>query len=155
MRLKLIRKYRKDTYSIGILYVNGVYFCETLEDTDRGLKQTDNINLIRSKKVPGETAIPLGTYKVLMDIVSQKYSKVEYYRNLCGGRMPRLKDVPGFEGILMHPGSTPLDTLGCILVGQNKVKGGLTKSRDTFRALYLKMAEAHKRGEEITIEITY
>ena len=88
-----------------------------------------------------------------MDVVSPKYSAVTFYQQLCGGRMPRLQNVPGFEGILIHPGNTALDSYGCVLVGRNKVKGGLTQSRDTFRALYNKMSMAHKAGEEITIEI--
>lgn len=153
MKLKLDRKYRKDTYSIGILYINGVRFCETVEDKDRGLKQTDPISKIKSVKVYGETAIPTGTYKISMDIVSPKYAAVTFYKQLCGGKMPRLMDVPGFEGILLHPGNTALDSYGCILPGKNKIKGGVTQSRDTFRALYNKMEIAHKKGEEITIEI--
>lgn len=153
MKLKLIRKYKKETYSIGQLYVDGVYFCETCEDKDRGLKQTDSLNSIKSKKVYGETAIPLGTYEVRMDIVSPKYSAVSWYKTLCGGKLPRLMNVPGFEGVLIHPGNTALDSYGCILVGKNKVKGGLTESRVTFSALYAMMKKAHERGETITIEI--
>lgn len=153
MKLKLERKYKKATYTIGILYVNGVRFCETCEDQDRGLKQTDSIGTIKSKKVYGETAIPTGTYKILMDVVSPKYSAVAFYQQLCGGKMPRLQNVPGFEGVLIHPGNTAFDSYGCVLVGRNTVKGGLTQSRDTFRALYNKMITAHKAGEEITIEI--
>jgi hypothetical protein len=67
--------------------------------------------------------------------------------------MPRLKDVPGFEGILIHTGNTALDTLGCILVGKNTIKGKLTESKATFAKLYKQMKAAHDRGEEITIEI--
>lgn len=153
MNLKLVRKYKKDTYTIGILYVDGVYFCETCEDKDRGLKQTDSLAKIQSVKVPTETAIPTGAYNVRMDIVSPKYAKVSWFKSLCGGKMPRLMNVPGFEGILIHPGSSALDSSGCILVGRNKIKGGLTMSRYTFSELYAKMNSAHKRGEEITIEI--
>ena len=157
MRLKLHRKWRKDTYSIGILYIDGVRFCETLEDRDRGLKQTDNLGLIQQKKVYGETAIPVGIYRVLMDVVSPKYNGVAWYKALCGGRMPRLSYVPGFEGILIHPGggNGPLDTMGCILVGRNTIVGKLTSSRDTFKALFKKMDAAYKRGEEITLEIVW
>lgn len=68
--------------------------------------------------------------------------------------MPRLKNVPGYEGVLIHPGNTALDTLGCVLVGRNTKVGQLTNSRDTFRALYNKMQVAHKAGEE-TIEIVW
>lgn len=153
MRLKLHRKYKKDTYTIGILYVNNSYFCETVEDKDRGLKQADGISKIKSVKVYGETAIPTGTYKIRMDVVSPKYEAVAFYKQLCGGRMPRLMDVPGFEGILIHPGNTALDSWGCLIPGKNKIKGGVTQSRDTFRALYNKLEVAHKKGEEITIEI--
>ena len=153
MKLTLYRKYKKDTYTIGILYVDGVYFCETVEDRDRGLKQTDSLSKIKSVKVYGETAIPTGTYTIRMDIVSPKYSAVAFYKQLCGGKMPRIMDVPGFDGILIHPGNTALDSYGCVLPGRNKIKGGVTQSRDTFRALYNKMSVAHKKGEKIIIEI--
>lgn len=153
MILRLERRWKKDTYTIGVLLINGQRFCETLEDKDRGLKQTDALDKIKAVKVPGETAIPAGKYFVAMDVVSPKYKAVKFYNDLCGGRVPRLLDVPGYSGILIHTGNTPLDTLGCILVGRNTVKGGVTKSRDTFRALYNKMRDARNAGENITIEI--
>lgn len=155
MRIRVERRWRKDTYTIGRVFVDGVLFCNSLEDKDRGLKQSDNINSIRSRKVYGETAIPIGVYVVDMETVSPKYAAVTYYQQLCGGRMPRLKNVPGYEGVLIHPGNTALDTLGCVLVGRNTKVGQLTNSRDTFRALYNKMQVAHKAGEEITIEIVW
>lgn len=153
MKLKLERKWKKDTYTIGVLSIDGRRLYETCEDKDRGLKQTDSLSKIQSVKVPTETAIPTGTYKVRMDIVSPKYAKVSWFKSLCGGKMPRLMNVPGFEGILIHPGSSALDSSGCILVGRNKIKGGLTMSRVTFAELYAKMKKAHDSGEEITIEI--
>lgn len=153
MKLKIERKWKKDTYTIGILYIDGVRFCETCEDKDRGLKSTDSLGHIKAVKVPTETAIPTGTYTVLMDVVSPKYSAVAFYKQLCGGKMPRLRGVPGFEGILIHSGSSALDSSGCVLVGRNKVKGGLTQSRETFKALYEKLEDAYKRGENISIEI--
>lgn len=153
MNLKLVRKYKKETYSIGILYVDGVYFCETCEDKDRGLKQTDNLAKIKAVKLPNETAIPTGVYKVRMDIVSPKYSHIDFYKELCAGKMPRIMNVPGFEGILIHPGSSALDSSGCVLVGRNKIKGGLTMSRLTFSELYTKMKKAADNGESIAIEI--
>lgn len=153
MNLKLVRKYKKDTYTIGILYVDGVYFCETCEDKDRGLKQTDSTAKIKAVKLPNETAIPTGVYKIRMDIISPKYSQIDFYKELCAGKMPRIMNVPGFEGILIHPGSSALDSSGCVLVGRNKIKAGLTMSRVTFSELYVKMNAAHKRGESITIEI--
>ena len=153
MKLLIDRRWKKSTYTIGILYINGERFCETLEDADRGLRQIDSISSILIRKIYRETAIPTGTYNVTMHEISWKYAAVDWYKRLCGGRMPRLQAVPGFDGILIHPGNTALDTLGCILVGRNTVKGGLTQSRDTFKALYKRMSEAHNRGEEITIEI--
>lgn len=153
MRLTLDRKWKKTTYTVGILYVDGVRFCETIEDRDRGLKQSDALDWIRAKKVAGETAIPTGTYRVRLDIVSPKYAGVKWYKDFCGGRMPRLMDVPGWDGILLHPGNSALDSWGCILPGRNTAVGKVTSSRDTFAALYKKMKAAAGRGEEITITI--
>lgn len=153
MKILLDRKWKKETYTIGNLYVNGSLFCNTLEDRDRGLKKTDSLTTIKSKKIYGETAIPTGMYEIAMDITSPKYSAVKWYKNLCGGKMPRLKNVPGFEGILIHPGNTPFDTCGCILVGRNTIKGQVTQSKDTFSKLYKLMKAAYNKGEKIEIEI--
>ena len=153
MKLKVERRWKKETYTIGRLYVDGVMQCNTLEDRDRGLKQTDDVDYIRMIKVPNETAIPTGTYNISMSTVSPKYSANAWYMSVCGGKVPRLLNVPGFEGILIHTGNTPLHTSGCLLVGRNTVKGQVTSSRDTFAALYKKMKAAFDRGEEITITI--
>ena len=153
MTLELERRWPKATYTIGRLYVDGVYFCNTLEDRDRGLKQTDHPDYIKTRKVYGETAIPKGTYAVSMNTTSPKYAAVSWYYQLCKGKMPRLQSVPGFEGILIHPGNTALDTLGCILVGKNTKVGQLTESKAVFKALYKEMKKASDRGEEIKITI--
>jgi hypothetical protein len=153
MRLTVDRKWPKGTYTIGKLYVDGVLFCNTLEDRDRGLRQGDTIASIKVRKVYGETAIPKGTYRVAMNTVSPKYAAVDWYKNLCGGKMPRIVNVPGFDGILIHPGNTALDTYGCILVGKNTKVGQLTESKATFQKLYKRMKAAFDRGETITIEI--
>ena len=110
---------------------------------------------IKERKVYGETAIPTGTYGVAMNVTSPKYAAVAWYWQLCRGKMPRLLNVPGFEGILIHPGGSngPLDTMGCILVGRNTKVGKLTDSKATFKALYKEMEKAYKEGEEITIDI--
>ena len=155
MRLRVYRKYRKPSYTIGELYIDGVFFCHTLEDKDRGLKQTDDIAHIRAVKVPSQTAIPLGTYKVSMDIVSPKYSKVAFYQNLCNGKVPRVMDVPGFEGILCHAGNSAKDTDGCLLVGKNTAVGKVLESKATFTELYGRMKKAHDAGEEITVDIVW
>lgn len=153
MEIKVDRKWKKDTYTIGNMYLNGKFFGNTLEDKDRGLKQTDPIQKIRTTKVYGETAIPAGKYTVTLNIVSPKYSAVKWYKDLCDGKMPRLLNVPGFDGILMHPGNTALDSFGCILVGKNTEKGKVTQSRDYFKRLYAELKKAADKGEIITIEI--
>lgn len=153
MKILIDRKWKKATYTIGNLYVNGKLFCNTLEDRDRDLKKTDPMSKIRSKKVYGETAIPTGKYTIAMNIKSPKYSAIAWYANLCNGMMPRILNVPCFEGILIHPGNTALDTNGCILVGKNTVKGKLTESKDTFAKLYKQMKAAVDKGETIEIEI--
>ena len=153
MKLTLERKWPKATYTIGKLYVDGLYECETLEDTDRGLKQTDHIEYIKRRKVAQETAIPKGTYVVSMNTTSPKYSASPWYWQLCKGKVPRLLNVPGFEGVLIHTGNTALDTAGCVLVGKNTKVGQLTQSKETFRALYKKMKAAADKGEQITVEI--
>ena len=153
MKLRLERRWPKATYTIGVLFIDGIRYCETLEDHDRGLKQSDPLLYIQKRKIAGETAIPKGTYEVSMNVTSPKYAGVAWYYNFCRGKMPRLKDVPGFDGILIHPGTTALDTNGCILVGKNTKKGKLTDSRACFMEIYKLMKEAADNGEKITIEI--
>lgn len=153
MKVVLDRKYKKDTYTVGNLYVDGEWFCNTLEDKDRGLSQSMSIDEIRKIKVYGETAIPVGNYIVRMDIVSPKYSTYEWYKKNFKGRMPRLETVKGYEGVLIHPGNSSLDTLGCILVGVNKQKGKVLESRATFLKLWKLFEDAHKRNETIYLTI--
>lgn len=137
MNIKIIRKYKKDSYTIGNLYINGVWFCNTLEDKDRGLKQTDTIEDIKIKKVYGQTAIPIGTYKVALTY-SPKFKRT----------LPYVNDVKGFEGIRIHSGNTATDTQGCILVGLNNVVGKVTNSRNTLDELIRKI-----NGQDITLTI--
>ena len=153
MKLRVERRWPKATYTIGRLYIDGLLYCNTLEDTDRGLKQTDSLDYIKTRKVAGETAIPKGTYKVAMNVTSPKYSASSWYWSLCQGKVPRLLNVPGFDGILIHTGSDALSTRGCLLVGKNTKVGQLTESKDTFKKIYKLMRAAYDKGEEITIEI--
>ncbi len=155
MKIRVERRWPKATYTIGVLFIDGIRYCETLEDRDRGLKQTDTLDFIKSRKVAGETAVPKGTYGVAMNVTSPKYAGVAWYWDFCRGKMPRLLNVPGFDGILIHPGGSngPLDTRGCILVGRNTKVGKLTESRATFQQIYKIMKAAADRGEEITITI--
>lgn len=152
MKLTLIRKYKKKDYSIGNLYIDGEWFCNTLEDTDRELYQGQGVKWIDEHKVYGKTAIPYGTYKITLNVISPKYSQKKQYKQIKG-KLPRLLDVPGFEGILIHIGNYPQDTAGCILVGENRVKGGVLNSSKTFWALYERLYKANEKGEEITITI--
>jgi len=154
MKLLVDRKWKKEGYTIGQLFVDGVFYCNTLEDKDRGLTSSTPLADIQRIKVKGQTAIPTGTYVVRMDIVSPKYSKQSWFvKNCNGSRMPRLMNVPGFDGILMHTGNQASNTDGCLLVGKNDVKGMVTKSKDYFLPLYDKMYAAYKKGDKITITI--
>ena len=153
MKLRVERRWPKATYTIGRLYVDGVYFCNTLEDTDRGLNKFMREDEIKRLKVYGETAIPKGTYMVDLNTVSPKYKAVKFFDDLCGGMMPRLQNVPGFSAILIHTGNTVLDTRGCVLVGLNTKVGQLTESRATFQKLYEKLKAAKERGDHVTIDI--
>lgn len=154
MKLLVNRKWKRDGYTIGQLFVDGVFFSNTLEDTDRGLTSSMPLEEIKKKKKAGVTAIPTGEYKVQMNVVSPKFSKSDWYvRNCNGARVPRLLDVKGFDGVLIHSGNTALDTDGCLLVGKNDVKGMVTKSKDYFLQLYNKVYAAYKKGESITITI--
>lgn len=152
MNITIKRIFKGDKYTIGKLYVNGIYECDTLEDTDRGLTEDSPLSEIQSKKVYGETAIPTGTYKIDMNTVSPKF-KDRSWAKFCGGKLPRLIDVPGYSGVLIHVGNKPADTLGCILVGDNKIKGRVINSTSTFQELYSLMLKAKVAGEEITVTI--
>lgn len=152
MNITIKRIFKGDKYTIGKLYVNGIYECDTLEDTDRGLTEDSPLSEIQSKKVYGETAIPTGTYKIDMNTVSPKF-KNRLWAKFCGGKLPRLIDVPGYSGVLIHVGNKPADTLGCILVGYNKIKGQVINSISTFQELYSLMLKAKVAGEEITVTI--
>ena len=145
------RKYRKSSYTIGKLYIDGEYFCDTLEDRDRGLKQTDPLAVIRRVKIPNETAIPAGKYQVTLKIKSPKYSQRKQY-DFCDGYVPTVLNVPGFERILIHIGNTNKDTSGCLLVGQNTQVGKVLNSTTTFKKLYAILEKASNEGRRIWIE---
>lgn len=141
MRLRLERKYFKEDYTIGNLYVDGKFFSNTLEDRNRDLNKNGRFDNGETK-VYGQTCIPFGTYRIIVNM-SPKF----------GRELPRLLDVPHFEGILIHRGNSPENTLGCILVGENKVKGKVINSTPYEERLVRMMKESLSRGEDITIEI--
>lgn len=135
MELLLERIARRDTYTIGHLSIDGKRFCDTCEDTDRGLRQNLPLSVNQAKKRRGITAIPVGRYRVTLDVKSPKYSKKKQY-DFCQGFVPQLINVPAFEGILIHIGNTAADSEGCILVGRNTKVGMVLESTKTFKALY-------------------
>jgi hypothetical protein len=135
MKITVKRIAKKTNYTIGKMYINDVYFCDTLEDTVRDLS--------KESKVAGQTAIPAGTYKVIVNL-SPKF----------GRELPRLLDVPGFDGILIHRGNTDADTAGCILVGENKAVGKVLNSTGYEWKLTERIRAACAAGEEVTITVS-
>lgn len=152
MNVEVKRTYKGKDYTIGHLYVDGVYFCDTLEDRDRGLDGTMSETAIKRVKVKGKTAIPTGTYRIDMRTVSPRF-KARWWAKQFGGIVPRLVGVLGFVGVLIHPGNTADDTEGCILVGENKVKGQVINSTSTYIRLFRVMLDAAKKSEDISIKI--
>lgn len=143
MILTVERRYKKPTYTIGILYVNGKFFSNTLEDTDRGLNSDMSGSEIVSKKVYGKTAIPTGEYKVTLT-KSLKFKKV----------MPYIDGVKGFLGIRIHSGNDASHTDGCLLVGLNKEVGRLVQSKETYEKLYKILDDTiNNKKEEVIIKI--
>lgn len=130
MKIELKRIAAREQYTIGRLYLNGEYFCDTLEDTLRA----------PGVKIPGQTAIPAGTYSVVLNC-SPKFNRL----------LPRLLDVPGFDGILMHRGNTHRDTAGCILVGKNTAVGMVTDSYRTENLLIRALQYSGQYRHTITI----
>lgn len=141
MKLRLERLWPKKDYTVGRLYVDDRLFCNTLEDRIVD-KNKNGVFDGDEKKVYGESAIPYGTYKIIYNW-SPKF----------GRNLPRLLNVPHFEGILIHPGNTAADSAGCILVGKNTEVGRLTNSRYISDELNKLINEAQQKGEPITIEI--
>ena len=151
MKLTIKRTITRNSYTLGKLYIDGVYFCDTLEDKDRGLTQNMSVEQIKSMKVPGETAIPKGTYRVTLDVVSPKFSKYPFYMQTCGGKLPRLIDVKGYEGVLIHVADGPKrDSLlqGCIGIGNLSAEEYLINGKKVFVELYNKL-----KGNNIELEI--
>ena len=140
MNIVLKRIALRDTYTIGKLYIDDKYICDTVEDKVRDINKNgvfDN----GEKKVYGETAIPYGTYEV-------KWT----YSNRFKKYMPEILNVPNFSGIRIHSGNTAADSLGCIIVGENKVVGKVINSRATVNKLYPIIQKGCKEGK-VTITI--
>lgn len=141
MKLLVKRKFLGKTYTIGALYIDGKYFCDTLEDRVVDVNKNGVFDG-EEKKVSGKSAIPYGEYEVVVNR-SPKFKR----------ELPRLLNVPHFEGILIHRGNSATDTSGCILVGENSIKGRLSNSSIYEDILVMECKGALKRGESITIKI--
>lgn len=138
MNLKLERVWCGPEASVGTLYVDGKQFCYTLEDCVR-----EDGRSVNSWKIPGKTAIPTGTYNVVIT-PSQRFKR----------DLPLLKNVPGFSGIRIHSGNTAADTEGCILVGKGHSTRSVTDSRAAFNDLFDHIKSALDRGEVVSMEVS-
>jgi hypothetical protein len=143
MEIKLQRTIKTNLSTIGQLYIGNVFQCNTLEDKDRGLSSTMSLDDIKKTKVQNLTAIPTGTYEVIIDH-STRFNK----------DMPHILNVPGFEGIRIHSGNTDEDTDGCILLGTASEEANfISNSRDAYSAFFPKLQAGLKQGKVyITIE---
>ena len=141
MNLTLKRLNLTPNYTEGELYVNGVYFCKTLEDTNRDLNKSGQFDN-NEKKVYGETCIPYGKYKVILSY-SPKFKR----------ELPEILEVPDFQGIRIHRGNKISDTLGCVLCGE-KVKNGYLSNSTPYEIKLVELfKQAKSRNEESFIEI--
>ena len=151
MRILLKRIAKRPTYTIGKVYIDGKYYCDSIEDTDRGLYASMPASELKALKVAGKTAIPMGCYQIVYTL-SPKFSRREWAKPL-GGQLPLLQGVPGFDGIRIHPGTDENSTSGCIIVGENKVVGKVVNSQATYHRLNSILHPAFEKEEEICIQI--
>ena len=142
MEVLVKREYKKKDYTIGKMYINGEYFCDTLEDTDRGLTQVMSLAELKEVKEYGRTAIPTGRYPIAYTY-SPRFKK----------HLPLLLQVPAFEGVRIHAGNTHRDTSGCLLLGQNKAVGKVLDSRKTMDEFLRILKPAIEACEDIWITI--
>lgn len=140
MKLTLKRIALRPTYTIGKLYIDDAYFCDTLEDTVRDTNKSGKFDN-GEQKIKGKTAIPYGTYEIKWTY-SPRFKKYT----------PQLMNVPSFEGIRVHAGNTSADTEGCLILGENKQVGKVLNSRSTINKFYPIIKEACSNGK-VTIEI--
>lgn len=125
-----------DAYTLGKLYLDNVYFCNTLEDEDRRLEEG-------GRKEYGRTAIPRGRYEVVLSY-SHRFRKV----------LPEILDVPGFSGVRIHGGNAADDTLGCILIGQIRTANGIAQCAATVQRLISLLQRAEDDGKPVVLAIT-
>ncbi len=155
MKLLLKRIALRDTYTIGRLYVNGVYVCDTVEDKVRDVNKNGKFDAPKEVKIPSLTAIPYGTFKVgwAKSPKFSNYAKYPYTKKY-NGVMPWVRDVPSFQGILIHCGTSEKSSAGCLIVGYNKVVGRVVDSQAAFYKLMDEwLVPAKKKGQKIYITI--
>lgn len=155
LELKLERIATNLSYTVGHLYVNDEYFCDVIENPDRGLRQEMGQNAILEKKKEGKAAIPIGRYKIAMDVKSPKFSQIAYYKSFCDGMVPRLVGIPGFEGILMVVGSDVTSSGGSLVLGYNRVRAKVVDSQTLWEKLMKQhLLPAKDAGVPIWIKVT-
>lgn len=142
MLITIDRAWKRESYTMSRLFVDGEKFCNALEDADRGLYQGMCREYVLAKKVKGATAIPRGTYNVIYTY-SPRFKR----------KLPLIENVTGYEGVRIHPGNTAKDTEGCILVGQNLKVGMVLNSREWTEKLITKMQTAWSKGEKVKLKI--
>ena len=118
--------------TIGELFIDGKFFCYTLEDKDRGLTDSMSLAEIKLRKIFGITCIPYGKYKVVLSM-SPKFGKI----------LPEIQGVKGYSGIRIHTGNTAKDSLGCLLVGKKKAFNQIFESTAAMRELMLLLDKAN------------
>lgn len=141
MELRVSRKIFNEECTIGELFINGNFFCYTLEDKDRGLVSSESLLITKAKKIWGKTAIPKGTYNVILN-----------YSNRFKTYLPLLINVPAFEGVRIHSGNFSTHTEGCILVGYQKETNSIHESKKATKDL-IALLSAVEKTEKITITI--
>lgn len=139
MKLALERTWPSEECTIGALYLDDKLECFTLEDVVREIPGAS----VKDWKIPGATAIPAGLYQVVIT-PSPRF----------GRELPLLLDVPGFEGVRIHPGNTAEDTEGCILLGTSRGVDSVHQSRKAFEKLFVKIQDAILAGEDVWLDIT-
>ena len=152
LRVLIHRKWKKEGYTVGRVFVDGEYLFNSLEDKDRGLHYLMPEENIKNIKIAGKTAIPVGTYPLTLS-VSPKF-KIRPWAKKYKGLVPEILDVPGFSNVRLHPGNGPEDTDGCPLVGKNTAVGKLTDSAKCVELLmskYLYPSYLAKEPMQITI----
>ena len=126
-----------NSHNFGQMWIDNIYFGETLEDKDRFLESPGEV------KVDGDTAIPRGRYKVTLSL-SQRFGRI----------MPEVHDVPGFSGVRIHGGNTEADTSGCILLGSVRTKDGIANCKPINDRLINRIEVEITAGQEVWLEVS-